>query len=144
MELQSLLLNKFPIVTTNKNGFAILDNLQWGTYSIKEVKAPQNYSLNNKIFNVTINSKDAYQFLSIKDKLNSTNTITSYNNKNNKIENVDAKNSSKTNIENNNSQSNTESPKTGDTSELPLIILLGFAIATLILINRRKILNNKK
>uniref|UniRef100_UPI00243568FF MSCRAMM family protein n=1 Tax=Clostridium thermobutyricum TaxID=29372 RepID=UPI00243568FF len=132
------------IVTTNIDGIAILDNLQWGTYSIKEVKAPQNYSLNNKIFNVTINSKDAYQFLSIKDKLNSTNTITSYNNKNNKIENVDAKNSSKTNIENNNSQSNTESPKTGDTSELPLIILLGFAIATLILINRRKILNNKK
>ncbi len=162
------------IVTTNIDGIASLDNLQWGTYSIKEVKAPQNYSLNNKVFNITINSKDAYQFLSIKDKLNSTNTITSYNNKNNnnsksiakenninklnnikneitsynnknnKIENVDAKNSSKTNIENNNSQSNTESPKTGDASELPLIILLGFAIATLILINRRKILNNKK
>ncbi|WP_317312175.1 SpaA isopeptide-forming pilin-related protein, partial [Clostridium thermobutyricum] len=159
------------IVTTNIDGIASLDNLQWGTYSIKEIKAPQNYSLNNKVFNITINSKDAYQFLSIKDKLNSKNIITSYdnknnksifkensinklnnikneitnyNNKNNKIENVAAKNSSKTNIENNNSQSNTESPKTGDASELPIIILLGFAIATLILINKGKILNSKK
>ncbi|OPX46861.1 SpaA isopeptide-forming pilin-related protein [Clostridium thermobutyricum] len=159
------------IVTTNIDGIASLDNLQWGTYSIKEIKAPQNYSLNNKVFNITINSKDAYQFLSIKDKLNSKNIITSYdnknnksnfkenninklnnikneitnyNNKNNKIENVAAKNSSKTNIENNNSQSNTESPKTGDASELPIIILLGFAVATLILINKGKILNSKK
>ncbi|MGL5416395.1 MAG: SpaA isopeptide-forming pilin-related protein, partial [Clostridium sp.] len=34
------------VVTTNKDGVANLDNLAWGTYSVKETKAPAGYNLN--------------------------------------------------------------------------------------------------
>ncbi|WP_278320276.1 MSCRAMM family protein, partial [Clostridium thermobutyricum] len=46
------------IVTTNKDGVASLDNLQWGTYTIKETKAPQGYKLNENTQSVVINSTD--------------------------------------------------------------------------------------
>ncbi|WP_279325826.1 SpaA isopeptide-forming pilin-related protein, partial [Clostridium thermobutyricum] len=45
------------VVTTNKNGVASLDNLQWGTYTIKETKAPLGYKLSDKTQSVTINSE---------------------------------------------------------------------------------------
>ncbi|WP_317312353.1 SpaA isopeptide-forming pilin-related protein, partial [Clostridium thermobutyricum] len=48
-------------VTTDKNGVASLNNLPWGTYTIKETKAPQGYELNNKAQTITINSEDASQ-----------------------------------------------------------------------------------
>ncbi|WP_278320277.1 MSCRAMM family protein, partial [Clostridium thermobutyricum] len=46
------------IVTTNKDGVASLDNLQWGTYTIKETKAPQGYKLNENTQSIVINSTD--------------------------------------------------------------------------------------
>ncbi|WP_279325827.1 SpaA isopeptide-forming pilin-related protein, partial [Clostridium thermobutyricum] len=51
--------NRFKeVVTTNKNGVASLDNLQWGTYKIQETKAPQGYKLNENTQSVVINSTD--------------------------------------------------------------------------------------
>ena len=43
-------------MTTNKNGVATLDNLQWGTYTVKEVKAPQGYLLDSSSKIININS----------------------------------------------------------------------------------------
>ncbi|WP_207748154.1 MSCRAMM family protein, partial [Clostridium thermobutyricum] len=49
------------IVTTNKDGVASLDNLQWDTYIIKETKAPLGYKLSDKAQIITINSNDVLQ-----------------------------------------------------------------------------------
>ncbi|WP_207651180.1 MSCRAMM family protein, partial [Clostridium thermobutyricum] len=53
------------VVTTNKDGVANLDNLQWGTYTIKETKAPLGYKLSDKTQSVTINSEDVSQIQSL-------------------------------------------------------------------------------
>ena len=45
-------------MTTNKNGVASLDNLQWGTYKVQETKAPQGYKLNENTQSIVINSTD--------------------------------------------------------------------------------------
>ena len=42
------------IVTTDKAGVATLNNIPWGTYEIKETKAPQGYKLNKEIQTITI------------------------------------------------------------------------------------------
>ncbi|MGL4742132.1 MAG: MSCRAMM family protein, partial [Sarcina sp.] len=46
------------VVTTNKDGVANLDNLAWGTYTVKETKAPIGYSLNNEVKTITIDAQD--------------------------------------------------------------------------------------
>ncbi|WP_436513253.1 MSCRAMM family protein [Clostridium thermobutyricum] len=47
------------VVTTNKDGVANLNNLSWGTYTIKETKAPEGYNLNNEVKVIKIDSKNA-------------------------------------------------------------------------------------
>ncbi|ENY97742.1 hypothetical protein HMPREF1092_03374, partial [Clostridium thermobutyricum] len=42
------------VVTTDKDGVATLNNIPWGTYEIKETKAPQGYKLNKEIQTITI------------------------------------------------------------------------------------------
>ena len=47
------------VVTTNEAGVANLNNLSWGTYTIKETKAPEGYNLNNEVKVIKIDSKNA-------------------------------------------------------------------------------------
>ena len=47
------------VVTTDKDGVVTLNNIPWGTYEIKETKAPEGYNLNNEIKVIKINSKNA-------------------------------------------------------------------------------------
>ena len=49
------------VVTTNKNGVASLENLQWGTYKVQETKAPEGYNLNNEIQTVQVTSSSVGQ-----------------------------------------------------------------------------------
>ncbi|MGL5415826.1 MAG: MSCRAMM family protein, partial [Clostridium sp.] len=46
-------------ITTNKDGVVSLKDLAWGTYKIKETKAPVGYSLNNTVQTITINNENA-------------------------------------------------------------------------------------
>ncbi|WP_438566154.1 MSCRAMM family protein, partial [Clostridium sp.] len=47
------------VITTNNEGVASLNNLAWGTYTIKETKAPVGYTLNNQAQTVTIDANNA-------------------------------------------------------------------------------------
>ncbi|WP_278320275.1 MSCRAMM family protein, partial [Clostridium thermobutyricum] len=53
------------VITTDINGVATLNNLPWGTYTIKETKAPIGYKLSDKTQSVTINSEDVSQLQSL-------------------------------------------------------------------------------
>ncbi|MGL4741535.1 MAG: MSCRAMM family protein, partial [Sarcina sp.] len=57
------------VVTTNKDGVANLNNLAWGTYSVKETKAPAGYNLNTEVQTVNIDANDAakLQTVSVND-----------------------------------------------------------------------------
>ena len=46
-------------VVTGKDGTVSIDGLAWGSYEIKETKAPEGYNLNNEIKVIKINSKNA-------------------------------------------------------------------------------------
>lgn len=41
------------VVTTNKNGYAVSANVEYGTYYVKELVAPTGYSLNDKVYAIT-------------------------------------------------------------------------------------------
>ncbi|MGL5417235.1 MAG: MSCRAMM family protein, partial [Clostridium sp.] len=113
------------VVTTNNNGVASLSNLAWGTYSIKETKAPAGYNLNPEVETVTINAKnvEAMHTITVKDsqivKANIVNNINSSNN-------------------GHGSNNGTGSPKTGDSSQLPIYLLLIAALAGLVGVNIRR------
>ena len=56
-------------MTTNKDGVASLDRLQWETVPVKEVKAPQGYLLDSssKIININSTDVEKIQSLSFED-----------------------------------------------------------------------------
>ncbi|WP_317311158.1 SpaA isopeptide-forming pilin-related protein [Clostridium thermobutyricum] len=58
------------VVTTDKAGVATLNNIPWGTYTIKETKAPIGYELNGKEQTITINADNVsnVQNLTFSDK----------------------------------------------------------------------------
>lgn len=45
--------------TTETNGLAVFENLSYGTYYVKETKAPEGYELNIRIFTVTVDGESA-------------------------------------------------------------------------------------
>ena len=45
--------------TTETNGLAVFENLSYGTYYVKETKAPEGYELNTRIFTVTVDGESA-------------------------------------------------------------------------------------
>lgn len=45
--------------TTEANGLAVFGNLSYGTYYVKETKAPEGYELNTRIFTVTVDGESA-------------------------------------------------------------------------------------
>lgn len=45
--------------TTGANGLAVFENLSYGTYYVKETKAPEGYELNTRIFTVTVDGESA-------------------------------------------------------------------------------------
>ncbi|MGL4875649.1 MAG: MSCRAMM family protein, partial [Clostridium sp.] len=113
------------VVTTNNNGVASLSNLAWGTYSIKETKAPVGYNLNPEMETVTINAKnvEAMHTITVKDsQIIKANIVKNDNSSNN----------------GHGSNTGAESPKTGDSSQLPIYLLLIAAVAGLVKVNRRK------
>lgn len=48
-------------MTTDKNGVATLKNIPAGTYKIKEIKAPEGYLLDKKVYTVTLNKDTALE-----------------------------------------------------------------------------------
>ncbi|MGL4873760.1 MAG: MSCRAMM family protein, partial [Clostridium sp.] len=106
--------NKFSkTVTTDKNGVADLSNLAWGTYTIKETKAPVGYNLNSDSQQVVVNagSVKEVQKLSFKDsKIKDKGNVTVDN----------------------------SSPDTGDRSQLPIYVILILSSIILLSINRKK------
>ncbi|ENZ03537.1 hypothetical protein HMPREF1092_00724 [Clostridium thermobutyricum] len=143
------------VVTTDKEGAVSLTGLAWGTYEVKEIKAPKGYNLNDKIQTVTINSENAkmINYLTFKDSLIDTNKIVNHNVTNNKLNNKQNNKQTKENVKNkevnkdisnniNNTNTNinnsSESPKTGDKSELPIVLVLLGAVIGLVVINRKQ------
>ncbi|WP_436514195.1 SpaA isopeptide-forming pilin-related protein [Clostridium thermobutyricum] len=143
------------VVTTDKEGAVSLTGLAWGTYEVKEIKAPKGYNLNDKVQTVTINSENAkmINYLTFKDSLIVTNKIVNHNVTNNKLNNKQNNKQTKDNVKNkevnkdisnniNNTNTNinnsSESPKTGDESELPIVLVLLGAVIGLVVINRKQ------
>ncbi|MGL5417338.1 MAG: SpaA isopeptide-forming pilin-related protein, partial [Clostridium sp.] len=56
------------VVTTDKNGVATLDNLAWGTYSVKETKAPVGYNINPEVQTVTIDANNVTKMQTVTQK----------------------------------------------------------------------------
>ena len=142
-------------MTTDKEGAVSLTGLAWGTYEVKEIKAPKGYNLNDKVQTVTINSENAkmINYLTFKDSLIVTNKIVNHNVTNNKLNNKQNNKQTKDNVKNkevnkdisnniNNTNTNinnsSESPKTGDESELPIVLVLLGAVIGLVVINRKQ------
>uniref|UniRef100_UPI0026131F01 MSCRAMM family protein n=1 Tax=uncultured Clostridium sp. TaxID=59620 RepID=UPI0026131F01 len=133
------------VVTTGANGIASLSNLEWGTYYVKEIKAPQGYNINNTIYSVNINAQDALKVQAVKvkdsriEQVSTThNTTTSNNNKTTGNTSNTNKTTGNTSNTTSNSSSQGLSPKTGDASELPIYGLLAIAIVGLVVNTRRK------
>ncbi|WP_207748055.1 MSCRAMM family protein, partial [Clostridium thermobutyricum] len=141
------------VVTTDKEGAVSLTGLAWGTYEVKEIKAPNGYNLNDKVQTVTINSENAkmINYLTFKDSLIVTNKIVNHNVTNNKLNNKQNNKQTKdnvknkevnkdisNNINNTNINNSSESPKTGDESELPIVLVLLGAVIGLVVINRKQ------
>ncbi|MGL5414256.1 MAG: MSCRAMM family protein [Clostridium sp.] len=55
-------------ITSNKNGLCNISNLPWGTYSVKEIKAPLGYDLNTTAQEFNINQNSLSSKLSFTNK----------------------------------------------------------------------------
>ena len=109
-------------VKSNKeDGTALFEELKYGTYYIKEIKAPSGYSLSEQVVKVDINDKGVY----INDNLISEdeNGIYSFEFENEKI----------------------ETPKTGDDSNIGLwikvLIISCLLLAVLVFLGLKKFKN---
>ncbi len=64
---------------TDENGQLSFNNLAWGTYYLKETKAPKGYKLNSSVYTITLNksdtSVDVYANQEIKNEMNSISII---------------------------------------------------------------------
>ena len=50
--------NAVSTITTNKDGYAESEPLNYGTYTMQETKAPKGYLLSNKVWDININEND--------------------------------------------------------------------------------------
>ena len=50
--------NIVATITTNKDGYAESEHLNYGTYTMQETKAPKGYLLSNKVWDININEND--------------------------------------------------------------------------------------
>ena len=50
--------NTVATITTNKDGYAESEPLNYGTYTMQETKAPKGYLLSNKVWDININEND--------------------------------------------------------------------------------------
>ena len=50
--------NSVATITTNKDGYAESEPLNYGTYTMQETKAPKRYLLSNKVWDININEND--------------------------------------------------------------------------------------
>ncbi|MDY2583710.1 SpaA isopeptide-forming pilin-related protein (plasmid) [Clostridium perfringens] len=50
--------NAVATITTNKDGYAESEPLNYGTYTMQETKAPKGYLLSNKVWDININEND--------------------------------------------------------------------------------------
>ena len=50
--------NSVATITTNKDGYAESEPLNYGTYTMQETKAPKGYLLSNKVWDININEND--------------------------------------------------------------------------------------
>ena len=65
--------NLIDTLTTNENGIAKLENIQYGNYYLKEIKAPIGYKLDNKIYNLKIDKEN--EFITLKEDIIRSNLI---------------------------------------------------------------------
>ncbi len=65
--------NLIDTLTTNENGIAKLENIQYGNYYLKEIKAPIGYKLDNKIYNLKIDKEN--EFITLKEDIIRANLI---------------------------------------------------------------------
>ena len=61
--------NSMGIITTDKNGFGTLDNLPYGVYTVKEIKASYGYAIDPTIYKVEINDSTLEINLEVYEKL---------------------------------------------------------------------------
>ncbi|MGL4847994.1 MAG: SpaA isopeptide-forming pilin-related protein, partial [Clostridium sp.] len=121
-------------ITTNKDGKASLDNLAWGKYTIKEIKAPNGYKINNNKTNVVINNMNVETMQKVTVVDQKIPVISTGSN------NINKDNHHSSNKENHNVNKG-QSPLTGDSSLFMVYMILGISIVMLIVVNletRRK------
>ena len=111
------------VKSNNDEGTVLFENLRFGTYYIKELQAPKDYELSNKVVKLEINDKGI--FVDDIQKEEKDNTI-EFAFENKKIEAI-------------------KTPKTGDERNLFVwLALLGVSVVSLIAIGVYKIINNKE
>ena len=67
------------IESDKQNGTVVFDGLKYGTYYIKELKAPNGYQLSSKIIKIEINDKGTFADGELLEDNNSICTVTYYN-----------------------------------------------------------------
>lgn len=61
--------NEVATITIDENNIGTIENIPFGKYYIKEIKAPTGYELDEKIYPVEINSTNYVHSLTLKDKI---------------------------------------------------------------------------
>ena len=61
--------NSMGVITTDENGFGSIDNLPYGVYSIKEIKASYGYAIDPTVYQVEINGDTLEINLEVYEKL---------------------------------------------------------------------------
>ena len=61
--------NEIATITIDENNIGTIENIPFGKYYIKEIKAPTGYELDKKIYPVEINSTNYVHSLTLKDKI---------------------------------------------------------------------------
>ncbi|MGL4847311.1 MAG: prealbumin-like fold domain-containing protein, partial [Clostridium sp.] len=116
-------------ITTGKDGIATLANIPWGTYTVKETKAPVGYNLNPDSQTVKITAENAGKV----QKLTFVDSTIKVINVHTNGEKPSHHNTEKV------SKHHNDSPDTGDSSQLPIYMILISSFVILLSINRKKL-----
>ncbi len=62
--------------TTDSDGKLVFENLPYGTYTLTETKAPENYEINQKVYTIEINASSVEKVITNTKKTKETGTVT--------------------------------------------------------------------